>query len=337
MPGVEIDSHAVRDADALIVRTRTRCDAALLEGSRVKLVGTATIGTEHIDTYWCRAHSIRVVSAPGCNAPAVMQYVACSLHAAGFDPRSHTLGVVGKGHIGSLVMELYRRAGARVLVCDPPRVDAGFTDEDYLPLEQLLSQSDAVTLHVPGGKADSNTYHLINPENFGLMRPSAILINASRGNVVAPSILLGSRKGSRLLIIDTWPFEDPSFVPQLLSGASRVRGFSRPGVVPQLLSGASRASGFSRPEAAIAAMVRSAFIATPHIAGYSADGKRRATAAMLAALGITESELQCSLPEQRLPASLEEVIVSYNPLADSAAFKAAPADFERLRNTYPLR
>lgn len=176
MAGGKIGAADVRDADALIVRTRTRCDASLLEGSAVRLAGTATIGTDHIDAAWCAARGILTVSAPGCNAPAVMQYVACALHAAGFDPARHTLGVVGKGNIGALVTDLYRKAGGRVLVCDPPRAEAGHTDEDYLPLEALLEQADAVTLHVPGG---DSTRGLINPGN--LTARNRILVNASRG------------------------------------------------------------------------------------------------------------------------------------------------------------
>lgn len=316
LPGAAIDRAAVRDADALIVRTRTRCDASLLEGSRVRLVGTATIGTDHIDTEWCEAHGIRVVSAPGCNAPAVMQYVACSLHVAGFDPARQTLGVVGKGHIGSLVVDLYRRAGCRVLVCDPPRAEAGLTDEDYLPLESLLEQADAVTLHVPGGEGTRN---LINGQLLGsLPRRPEILVNASRGSVVEPALLMPGNPvaASMRLIIDTWPFED---LPDAAFSAS-----------------------------AKAAMIKRAFIATPHIAGYSLEGKRRATAAMLAALLLSENVNENdnanrnendngSVNRNENAYSLTLVLPSYDPLADSSSLQSSPSSFEPLRNTYPLR
>lgn len=324
LPGAAIDRAAVSDAEALIVRTRTRCDASLLEGSGVKLVGTATIGTDHIDMEWCEAHGIRVVSAPGCNAPAVMQYVACSLHAAGFDPKTQTLGVVGKGHIGSLVVDLYRRAGGRVLVCDPPRAEAGLDDEDYLPLESLLEQADAVTLHVPGGEGTRN---LINAGMLGrLPRLPEILVNASRGTVVEPTLLMPGNDltASMRLIIDTWPFED---LPDAAFSAS-----------------------------AKAAMIKRAFIATPHIAGYSLEGKRRATAAMLSALlpsasanknendnrNVNDNEIENRNENENdndnvNSYALSVVLPTYAPLADSARLQSSPSSFELLRNSYPLR
>lgn len=356
MDGAAIGRDAVADAEALIVRTRTRCDASLLDGSAVRMVGTATIGTDHIDTEWCRRHGVRVVSAPGCNAPAVMQYVAAALNAAGFDPAVHTLGVVGKGHIGSLVVDLYRRAGGQVLVCDPPRADAGFTDEAYISLSELIERSDAITLHVPGEKAPGglktakkggySTFHLLNPENLGANARPGIVINASRGTVLDPSLLSGGRGGERRYVIDTWAFEE---------------GLS-----------SDKAPG----DEAVREMVEAAYIATPHIAGYSLEGKQRATAAMLSALGVADYQSampvaqatdqcsqsvalvtnqyiqtvsqvtnQCSQTvsqaTNRHPYSvnsdLEAVIASYDILADSAAFKASPSSFELLRNSYPLR
>ncbi|MDE6338115.1 MAG: 4-phosphoerythronate dehydrogenase, partial [Muribaculaceae bacterium] len=153
----------VKDADALIIRTRTHCDEALLDGSSVKLVATATIGTDQIDIPWCEANGITVENAAGCNAPGVAQYVWSSLLRNGFDPSRHTLGVVGKGNIGSIVADWGCRLGANVIVCDPPRQKAGHKDEDYLPLEEVLAKADAVTLHTPLTKeGDDSTYHLIS-------------------------------------------------------------------------------------------------------------------------------------------------------------------------------
>ena len=302
----EITADAVRDADALIVRTHTRCNAALLERSRVRLVGTATIGMNHVDTEWCRNNGILAVNAPGCNAPAVMQYVAASLHAAGFDPRRHTLGVVGKGNIGSIVTALYRRAGARVLVCDPPRRDAGFADEDYLPLEQLLAEADAITFPVPlTREGPYPTYHLLKP---GMISSPKIIVNASRGSVLAPSFLLADTP-AHTLIIDTWPFEEEQI---------------------------------TLPSSGHAAFTDRALIATPHIAGYSLQGKQRATRSMIEALngffglhigteGLTDYDFRNRLPE------LETVISSYSPQADSDIFKGRPDSLEALRDAYPLR
>lgn len=297
--GSEITAADVRDADALIVRTRTRCDASLLRGSRVRLIGSATIGTDHIDLPWCKEAGISVVNAPGCNAPAVMQYVASTLHAAGFDPRRHTLGVVGKGHIGSLVTELYKKEGTRVVVCDPPRAEAGLTDEDYLPLEDLLEVSDAVTLHVPYTTSGPHpTGRMLSgplPENL------QIIVNASRGPVVDTALVSTNRKW----IIDTWPFEE---FPADFNAEERRR------------------------------LIDSAFIATPHIAGYSVEGKGRATRAMLAALArfaaAETMETAGRGGETYAIPDLRTVIDSFDPRPLSEALKTSPDAFEALRGAH---
>lgn len=299
LEGADITAADVKDADALIVRTRTRCDELLLGGSSVRLVGTATIGTDHIDTRWCEAHGIRVANAPGCNAPAVMQYVAAGLRLAGFNPGRDTLGVVGKGNIGRLVTELYRRAGTEVLVSDPPRAESGHEDEDYLALEEILERCDAVTFHVPyTGENDSThpTHHLLTAGLLERHRPPRIIVNASRGLVVHPDVLRRVEKGRRL-VTDTWPFEDE---PEAWSPEERLR------------------------------IIANSFISTPHIAGYSAQGKQRATAAMLEALG--EENATASPPVPTLP--LEEVERSFDPTALSEALKADPASFEALRGAH---
>lgn len=302
LEGSAITRDDVADADALIVRTRTACDASLLKGSRVSLVGTATIGTDHIDLEWCEENGVDVASAPGCNAPAVMQYVASTLHEAGFDPKTQTLGVIGKGHVGSLVTELYRKAGTRVLVCDPPRREAGFTDEDYLTLEEVLAGSDAVTFHVPYTKGGAHpTHHLLGgtiPE-----RP-AIIVNASRGSVADPGFII-REGGKRKLIIDTWPFEE----------------------YPEEYDNEGRRT-----------LIEAAFIATPHIAGYSIEGKRRGREAMLRALerhfGNGEVErIETEEQKYEIP-SLERVIASFDPLPLSKELKANPEHFERQRGSH---
>ena len=295
MEGKDISNNDLANADALIVRTRTRCDSNLLEGSNVKLIGTATIGTDHIDTEWCASNGIKVVNAPACNAPAVMQYVASALHEAGFDPKRHTLGVVGKGNIGMLITELYRNAGCNVVVCDPPRKEAGFTDEDYLELDELLSQCDAVTFHVPYTKSGKYpTHHLLSgplPERV------SIIVNASRGPVIKAQLL--KEEGiHRKFIIDTWPFEE---YPEDFTENERRE------------------------------LIEAAFIATPHIAGYSFEGKRRATEAMLATLGGKEFDY---MNEVKAAAGipLNSVISSFSPLEVSEVMKKNCNDFERLRS-----
>lgn len=311
LEGKAIKLEDVADADALIVRTRTRCDASLLEGSRVSLVGTATIGTDHIDLDWCRVNGITTVSAPGCNAPAVMQYVASSLAKAGFDPTNHRIGVVGKGNIGSLVAELYRGAGTEVLVCDPPRKDAGHTDEEYLTLEELTEKCDAITFHVPYTESGPYpTHHLLSqplPENLRM------IVNASRGPVIDHALLSEKAPGRRY-IIDTWPFEE---FPTEFDAEARKK------------------------------LIDSAFIATPHIAGYSIEGKRRATHAMLEALkshfkarlsaeaGANEHTYAkgVEMPEERIY-GLKETIASFDPMPLSISLKKSPDNFEKIRGAH---
>lgn len=295
----------VRDADALIIRTRTRCDADLLEGSDVKLVATATIGTDQIDIPWCESNGITVENAAGCNAPGVAQYVWSALLRNGFDPSRHTLGVVGKGNIGSIVADWGRRLGAKVIVSDPPRRVRGLTDENYLPLEVLLSEADAVTLHTPLTRTgEHSTFHLISEKELKLMKPGSILINAARGPVVdntAWSLHLanGDAKG----VVDVWEGE-PHIDPLLLGRA---------------------------------------LIATPHIAGYSREGKERATRMVLEAV---ERKFGVSLDKSGLTGAYQPplgsiaaspIIESYNPAADTAALRDSPGDFEKLRSDYHYR
>lgn len=307
LASTEITKDVLKDADALVVRTRTRCDAAMLGGTGVKLVATATVGTDHIDCGWCEANGIEVSNAPGCNAPAVMQYVAASLAYAGFNPEKQTLGVVGKGNIGSLVVRLYREAGGRVLVCDPLRAEAGEKDEEYVDLTTLLSQSDAVTFHVPLTTEDVSshpTLGLLNAENVMLLHEGGIIVNASRGGVVEEKVIRHYCSRYRM-IIDTWPGEE-----------------EKKGVKEDLIG---------KP-----------FISTPHIAGYSREGKERATRAVIEAinskfaLDIPADELADFGFWDRLPA-LEQVISSYNPLSDSSKFKQRPGEIDTLRNNYKLR
>lgn len=304
LKGSDITPSVVRDADALVASTRLRVEAALLEGSSVRLVATGSIGMDHIDTDWCETKGIRVVNAPGCNAPAVVQYVVCSLRKAGFDFKNQTLGVVGYGNIGSLLTRVVRQGGGRVAVCDPPRADAGNRDEEYLPLEELLRVSDAVTFHVPkttGGTYP--TYHLLSADNIGMIRPAAVIVNASRGGVMDENAILKA-ENLRIspIIVDTW------------EGEPRVN----------------------------TDLVERAFIASPHIAGYSLQGKQRAARSVLGAIGHTfdipvSTDSLADYSFRTSPPSLTSLLASYNPVADSAVLKASPGDFERIRLAYAYR
>lgn len=304
-PGVEINAEMVRDADALIVRTRTTCGRGLLSGSSVRLVATATIGTDHLDLDWLRNAGIEAVNAAGCNAPGVAQYVWSSLLRNAFDPRRHTLGVVGYGNIGSIVADWGRKMGFNVLVCDPPRKENGHTDVDYLPLENLLRECDAITLHTPLSKnGDNPTFHLVSANELEMMKPDSILINASRGPVVdnvAWREYLRSHPEAKA-VIDVWENE-PTPDPELLQLAE---------------------------------------IATPHIAGYSIEGKERATRMSLEAI---EDKFHVNIDKSGLEGGYvapnyvnpQTIVESYDPYADTAMLKADPTHLDRIRDNYPLR
>ena len=292
------------DADAMIIRTRTRCDEAHLAGTTVKAIATATIGMDQFDLPWCHSAGIATANAPGCNAPGVAQYVWSALLRSGFDPKTMTLGVVGHGNVGSIVARWGDLLGARVLVCDPPRQEAGMTDRPYMSLDEMLPLGDAVTLHTPltrdGGYP---SFHLIGKEELQLMRPGAILVNAARGPVIdTPAVKEAIRDGHIRAIIDTWEGE-PNLDTELLSLAE---------------------------------------YGTCHIAGYSLEGKQRATRMALEAInrmcGLHASTdgLEGAYKEPE-GLTADAIIASYDPGADSALLKASPENFETLRAQYNYR
>lgn len=291
LPGAEIGPQDVKDADVLIVRTRTRINKELLAGSSVRLVVSATIGYDHIDTDWLRAAGISWTNCPGCNATSVAQYVSAAISAAGRDVR--VVGIVGCGHVGSAVRDALLREGREVLVSDPP-----------LGLHADLSQADCITYHVPLTREGAfPTYHMADATFFSSLSRRPMIINAARGGVVDEQALLQAMDEGLVgaVVIDTWEAE-PTPNPQLLERAA---------------------------------------IATPHIAGYSANGKANAT---LMALRAVCNYFHCHLdlpasPEALLRASLGELpeLPPYDPRRDSEALKHAPELFESLRGNYPLR
>ncbi len=301
----EITPASVKDADALIVRTRTICGPGLLQGSSAKLIATATIGTDHIDLEWCRNNGIAVANAAGCNAPGVAQYVWASLLENGFDTSRHTLGVVGYGNIGTIVADWGRKLGARVIICDPPRKKSGLTDEEYLPLETILCEADAVTLHTPLTRSgDDATFHLIGERQLAMMKPGSILVNAARGPVADNRAWAAHLKANNAkAIIDVWENE-PEISTPLLELAS---------------------------------------VATPHIAGYSLEGKQRATRMALEAIEkhfgvkIDTSGLEGTYTPPAEISGPSQITSSYNPAADTALLRANPQNFEKLRSDYNYR
>lgn len=306
LPASAITRDVLMDADALMTRTRTRCDASLLEGTNVKIIATATIGTDHIDLDWCAGHGIKVCNAPGCNAPGVALYVWSCLLRSGFDPKGKTVGVIGCGNVGSVVARWGEILGARVIVSDPPRKEAGLTDREYLPLEEVLAKSDAVTLHTPLTRQGTHpTFHLINHESLKNLKPGAFLVNAARGEVLDSEAVSDAIESGRIrkAVIDTWENE-PVINQRLLQLAD---------------------------------------VATTHIAGYSVEGKQRATRMALESIASTHNpHLHISTEGLAgpyvMPESLPQDLVKahYDPVPMTLALKSAPENFENIRNAYPL-
>ena len=321
--GHAIDARMVADADALIVRTRTRCDSRLLQGSKVKIVASATIGFDHIDTAWLDTAGIKWANAPGCNSGSVMQYVTSALfflaEKHSLDLRSMTLGVVGVGNVGSKVVRAAKTIGMKVLQNDPPRqrLEGG---NEFLPLEELIAESDILTLHVPlTSEGEDRTRYLINSANLARLKKNALLINTSRGEVVDNAALREALSAGILsgAVLDVWEGE-PATDRRLVDLTD---------------------------------------IATPHIAGYSVDGKANATVnsvrQVASVLGIPLADwTPASLPRPAVPVidltgraddeSTPELVAravrhTYPVDEDDRLFRADPGKFEYLRDNYRIR
>lgn len=304
LPPEQITPQTIADADALITRTRTRCDRTLLENSRCKLIASATIGLDHVDLDYCRQAGIKVVNAPGCNAPAVAQYVLASLlHIYGTDLRGLAIGIVGVGNVGSILRRWAQALDMKVLPCDPPLAEADPTG--YLPLSRLAAEADIITFHTPMTRSGRYpTYHLADSRFFNSLKRKPTIVNAARGPVVdTPALVSAIEKGIvKTAVLDCWENE-PRIDRHLLSLAE---------------------------------------IATPHIAGYSIEGKLRATHMVLNEVcrffGLPIPQLTRPIPA---PApdivSSDDIISSYSPLLDTQILKNNPEKFEPLRNNYNLR
>lgn len=231
LPGREIGPEQVRGADLLLVRSITAVDARLLEGSRVRFVGSATIGLDHVDEAWLRARGIVLVYAPGSNANSVAEYVVAALVALGSERYAgRTLGIIGLGRIGILVREKALALGMTVLANDPPLEKAGLGG--LVSLEELLKRSDIVTCHVPlTREGPDTTYHLLDASGLSLLRPHAVVINTSRGAVVDNAALLRCLQEKRLggAVLDVWegePQPDPALIRAVTLGTPHIAGHS---------------------------------------------------------------------------------------------------------------
>ena len=225
----EITPEAMATADCLITRTRTRCDAALLAGSRCSMIASATIGLDHVDLNYCRSHGITVANAPGCNAPAVAQYVFASVIAAyGTNLRGRTLGIVGVGHVGSIVERWAEGLGMTVMRCDPPRAEAEGPDGFY-SLGEVAAKADIITFHVPYTKTGAHpTHHLFDDSVAGLLECRPMVINTSRGPVTETGALLRGLESGAIgkAVIDCWEGE-PAIDRTLHTAAYALQGKKR--------------------------------------------------------------------------------------------------------------
>ncbi|MGM0667215.1 MAG: 4-phosphoerythronate dehydrogenase [Bacteroidota bacterium] len=319
--GSRIGKDTLAGADALIVRTRTRCDKSLLQGTGIQFIGTATIGTDHIDLAWCRENGIRCCSAPGCNSGSVMQYVASVLaylvQERGIKPAGKTLGLIGVGNVGSKVAAMARVLGYNVLLNDPPRERKEGKGE-FSHLNRVLAESDIISMHVPlTYEGPEKTYQIVNDAFISKMKDHAIFINTSRGQVADEKALMTglAKKSPGTAVIDVWRNE-PVINPELLKAVE---------------------------------------IGTAHIAGYSLDGKANGTKMIIRQLaehfGLPLADWEpesVPLPENPLvdisgSAGSDYEIISgailhtYRVEDDSGKLKKNPASFEKLRNDYPPR
>ena len=312
--GSQITHEDVVDADALIIRTRTKCNAELLGGTDVQMISTATIGTDHIDLKYCADNGIEVYNAEGCNAGGVMQYVFSALY--GVAARKNikldnaNFGIIGVGNVGKKVEAMAKYLGFNVLRCDPPRA-AAEGPEGFCSLEYLLANSQLVTMHTP---LDETTRGMADADFFMQLQPGAIFINASRGEVMDEAALKEVYPKLGAAIIDTWNHE--------------------PDVDEELIDLVD--------------------VATPHIAGYSYQGKQNGTASAVQSVarhfGI--EELYDFYPENDVP-DHEPVLLdlkgkkqgeiaavfqyNYPIFTDDFRFRMEPGNFEKMRSNYQYR
>ena len=310
-PGKDLTPSLVKDADALIIRTRTHCNRGLLEGSKVKFIATATIGFDHIDTEYCREAGITWTNAPGCNSASVAQYLHSSLillqESKGINLSEATIGIIGVGNVGSRVAKVAQELGMRVLLNDLPREDKE-GKQNFSSLQTLAKECNVLTFHVPLYKEGKyRTYHLADTAFFQSLKQKPVIINTSRGEVIETDALLNALETKLIsdAIIDVWENE--------------------PAINLTLL--------------------KKVFLGTPHIAGYSADGKANATRMSLDALCRyfnIQADYQIIPPAPSQPQITAETLSDaylqiYDPRQDSNALKTHPELFEKLRGDYPLR
>ncbi len=319
--GSEINRDMLADADALLIRTRTRCNESLLKSSRVKFIGTATIGFDHIDTGWCEENGITWKSAPGCNSSSVNQYIASTLmnlsQKHGFSLSHKAIGVVGVGNVGRKVVHTAEMLGMTVYLCDPPRV-RNESSCGFITMDGILRECDIITFHVPLNRSgEDRTWHMVDETFLSRVNRGTFIINTSRGEVVDGNALKKSLNDGRIAgyVLDVWENE-PDIDTELLSMC--IQG-------------------------------------TPHIAGYSADGKATGTAMIVQQLSRHfDLGLDDWTPENVPEPEFSEIVIdceglsndeiirravfhTYDVREDDRRLRDDPSGFEKQRGDYPLR
>lgn len=321
LPGLEITPEVVKNADAIVTRTRTNCNEKLLKDSSVKFIATATIGYDHIDTDYCDTAGIKWTNAPGCNSRSVEQYIASALmvlaERKSLQLKNLCIGVVGVGNVGSKVAKLCELLGMKVLLNDPPR-ERTEGSAAFVNLKEIMEQSDIITLHVPlNMKGEDATFHLGSEAFFSQLKRKPILINSCRGEVLeTKAIKIALKKGLvSAFVCDCWENE-PQIDLELLAMTD---------------------------------------IATPHIAGYSKDGKARGTQMSVQAiskffgLGMDDWQPLGVEPPVKLTFELDglklneqeiiskAILTTYDIRNDDQIFRKNPEQFEQQRGNYPIR
>jgi len=320
LPGGDISREIVLDADALLTRTRTKCTSSFLRGTKLKFIGTATIGFDHIDTDYCQKNNIFWTNAPGCNSSSVQQYMISAMlkvaEKSHFALRGKTIGIVGAGNVGSKVEKFARLTGMKVLVNDPPRARSE-GGNNFVDLPVIMKESDIITFHVPLNMAGKDkTWHLLDRAVSGTVKKGLWVFNTSRGEVTGTDVLKNIIKNGLAggVVLDVW--ENEPFIDTFL--------------------------------------MSEVFLATPHIAGYSADGKANGTSMVVNALcdyfSLPLKNWYPFIPPPPEPLIRidttgkkdeeiirEAVMHTYNVCKDDSDLRSDPSLFEKLRGDYGLR
>ncbi len=312
--GPDILREDLLDADALIIRTRTRCDASLLEGTSIKIIATATVSLDNIDLTWCKDHGIFVQNASGCNAGGVTNYVFSALYGTAarksISLSGATLGIIGLGSAGTRVEEMGRALGFKTLRYDPWRAAKEWNSE-FHELDDVLTGSDIITLHIP---VNDNTRGMANAAFFEKMKPGAFFINTAQGELVVEEDLIRAIPRLGPVALDTWCHE-PDINRDLLDLVD---------------------------------------IATPHIAGYTLQGKQIGTSLAIRAVArffglsslyeffptteIIEYQAVRIDAHDKTQGQIASIIqYNYPIFTDDFMFRMAPERFSELRAGYSYR